>query len=156
MVFEISRGTNRVGGEAAPDHNRSGNMAGQQTTHVLLVDDEPAICKALSIALTRAGFRVTTALSGEAAMSVVRNEHVDAMVVDLRMTDMRGDMFFELAAAMKPHLRRRTLFTTGDITERAQELIEACRCPLLRKPFDLKELIDWVRGVQPMAQEDSA
>jgi hypothetical protein len=50
---------------------------------------------------------------------------------------------------MQPHLRSRSLFTTGDITERAQELIEACRCPLLRKPFDLKDLIDWVRGVQP-------
>lgn len=125
-------------------------------THVLLVDDEPAICKALALALTRAGFRVTTALSAETAMSIVRNEPVDVMVVDLRIPDMRGDSFFELAAATKPHLRTRTLFTTGDITERGQELIEATRCPLLRKPFDLKELIDWVRGVQPMAEDQSA
>jgi DNA-binding NtrC family response regulator len=127
-----------------------------QLTHVLLVDDEPAICKALSLALTRAGYRVSTALSGESAMSVVRGDHVDVLVVDLRIPDMRGDSFFELAAAMQPHLRTRTLFTTGDITERAQELIEACRCPLLRKPFDLKELIDWVRGVQPKASDQSA
>ena len=39
------------------------------------------------------------------------------------------------------------------ITERAQELIEACRCPLLRKPFDLKDLVDWVRSVQPAAAQ---
>jgi len=121
-------------------------------THVLLVDDEPAICKALALALSRAGFRVTTALSGETAMSTVRAEHIDVLVVDLRIPDMRGDTLFELAAAIQPHLRNRTLFTTGDITERAQELIEACRCPLLRKPFDLKDLIDWVRGVQPAAK----
>lgn len=127
-----------------------------QLTHVLLVDDEPAICKALALALTRAGFRVSTALSGETAMSVVRGGHVDVLVVDLRIPDMRGDAFFELASATQPHLRTRTLFTTGDITERAQELIEACRCPLLRKPFDLKDLIDWVRGVQPMANDQSA
>ena len=130
-------------------------MAGQQT-HVLLVDDEPAICKALSLALSRAGFRVSTALSGEAAMSVVRAEHVDVLVVDLRIPDMRGDALFELAAAMQPHLRTRSLFTTGDITERAQELIEACRCPLLRKPFDLKDLIEWVRGVQTSVSNQSA
>jgi two-component system response regulator GlrR len=122
-------------------------MVGQQT-HVLLVDDEPAICKALSLALTRAGYRVSTAMSGEAAMSVVRGEHVDMLVVDLRIPDMRGDSLFELAAAMQAHLRTRTLVTTGDITERAQELIEACNCPLLRKPFDLKDLIDWVSGAQ--------
>jgi DNA-binding NtrC family response regulator len=130
-------------------------MAGQ-LTHVLLVDDEPAICKALSLALSRAGFRVSTALSGETAMSIVRGEHVDVLVVDLRIPDMRGDALFELAAAIQPHLRVRTLFTTGDITERAQELIEACRCPLLRKPFDLKDLIDWVRGVQPLQKGQTA
>jgi DNA-binding NtrC family response regulator len=125
-------------------------------THVLLVDDESAICKALALALSRAGFRVSTALSGETAMSVVRGEHVDVLVVDLRIPDMRGDSLFELAAAIQPHLRNKTLFTTGDISERAQELIEACRCPLLRKPFDLKELIDWVRSVQPMSKEQTA
>ena len=130
-------------------------MIGQQT-HVLLVDDEPAICKALSLALTRAGFRCSTALSGENAMSIVRTEHVDLLVLDLRIPDMRGDAFFELAAAMQPHLRARTLFTTGDITERAQELIEACRCPMLRKPFDLKDLIDWAKGVQPKQKDQTA
>jgi two-component system response regulator GlrR len=123
-----------------------------QLTHVLLVDDEPAICKALALALSRAGFRVTTALSGETAMSVVRTDQIDVLVVDLRIPDMRGDILFELAAAIQPQLRTRTLFTTGDITERAQELIEACRCPLLRKPFDLKDLIEWVRAVQPVAR----
>lgn len=130
-------------------------MAAQQT-HILLVDDEPAICKALGIAITRAGFRVSTALSGEAASAVIRGEHVDIMVIDLRIPDMRGDAFFELAAAIQPHLRSRSLFTTGDITERAQELIEATGCPLLRKPFDLKELVDWVRSVQPQASDQSA
>lgn len=127
-----------------------------QLTHVLLVDDEPAICRALSLSLTRSGFRVTTALSGETAMSVIRGEKVDVLVVDLRIPDMRGDALFELAAAIQPQLRTRTLFTTGDITERAQELIEACRCPLLRKPFDLRELTEWVRGVQPMEKDQSA
>jgi len=127
-----------------------------QLTHVLLVDDEPAIVKALALALSRAGFRVSTALSGETAMAVVRGERVDVMVVDLRIPDMRGDALFELAAAIQPQLRRRTLFTTGDITERAQELIEACNCPLLRKPFDLKDLIDWVRSVQPAQKGQTA
>lgn len=137
-------------------NRNGGNRMVGQMTHVLLVDDEPAICKALSIALTRAGFRASTALSGDTAMSIVRAEHVDILVVDLRIPDMRGDAFFELASAMQPHLRSRTLFTTGDITERAQELIEACRCPMLRKPFDLKDLIDWVKGVQPKSKDQTA
>lgn len=124
-----------------------------QLMHILLVDDEPAICKALSLALTRSGFRVSTALSGESGMAIVRGEHVDALIIDLRIPDMRGDTFFELAAATQEQLRQRTLFTTGDITERAQELIEACNCPMLRKPFDLKELLDWVRRIQARFQD---
>lgn len=131
-------------------------MAGRELTHVLLVDDEPAICKALSTAISRAGFRVTTALSGHDAMAVVRSERVDVMITDLRIPDMRGDAMFELAAATQPHLRTRTLFTTGDISERAQELIEACNCPFLRKPFDLKELLDWVKNAQPSARDRTA
>jgi two-component system, NtrC family, response regulator GlrR len=131
-------------------------MAGRELTHVLLVDDEPAICKALSTAIARAGFRVSTATSGQDAIAIVRAERVDVLVTDLRIPDMRGDAMFELAAATQPHLRTRTLFTTGDITERAQELIEACNCPFLRKPFDLKELLDWVRSAQPSARDRSA
>ena len=127
-----------------------------QLTHVLIVDDEPAISKALATSLTRAGFRVSTALSGESAMSVVRSQRVDVMIVDLRIGDMRGDAIFELAAATQPHLRTRSLFTTGDITVRAQELIEATGCPMLRKPFELKEMIDWVRAVQPLASDQTA
>jgi two-component system response regulator GlrR len=131
-------------------------MATREHIHVLLVDDEPAICKALSTALVRAGFRVSTALSGHDAMAIVRSERVDIMITDLRIPDMRGDAMFELAAATQPHLRTRTLFTTGDISERAQQLIEGCNCPFLRKPFDLKDLIDWVRAAQPAARNQTA
>ena len=127
-----------------------------QLMHVLLVDDEPAICKAIGIALTRGGVRASTATSGEAGMAVIKNEKVDALIVDLRIPDMRGDVFFELAAAEQPHLKSRSIFTTGDITERAQELIEACNCPMLRKPFDLKELMDWVKRMQAQLANQSA
>ena len=131
-------------------------MAGREQTHVLLVDDEPAICRALSTAIARAGFRVSTAISGQDAIAIVRSERVDVLITDLRIPDMRGDSMFELAAAIQPHLRTRTLFTTGDISERAQQLIDACGCQLLRKPFDLKDLIDWVKSVQPGARTRSA
>jgi DNA-binding NtrC family response regulator len=130
---------------------------GPELTHVLIVDDEPAISKALATALTRAGgFRTSTALSGETAMHIVRSQHVDAMIVDLRIGDIRGDALFELVAATQPHLRKRTVFTTGDITERGEELVNATGCPMLRKPFELREVIDWARSVAPNAKDQSA
>ena len=108
---------------------------------VLIVDDESTICRALQIALSRAGYVVETRETGEGALELLRREHVDALLVDLRIPDMRGDVLFELAAATQSQLRRQTLFITGDGSARGTELVGACGCPVLYKPFDLKELI---------------
>ena len=120
---------------------------------VLVVDDEPSICKALSMALSRAGYDAIAAQSGESALAIIRNEHVDVMLIDLRIPDMRGDVIFEVAAGHQPHLRYQTLFMTGDITERAHKLISACKCHFLRKPFDLRDMTDAVAAVSPRVHD---
>lgn len=126
-----------------------------ERVRVLVVDDEPAICRALSIALTRAGYDALTAQSGDAALSMLASEHVDVMVIDLRIPDTRGDVVFELAAATHPHLRHQTLFMTGDISERAHKLILSCKCPSVRKPFELRELITAVGKLAPRRERDA-
>lgn len=128
----------------------------RSSTRVLVVDDEPAICKALTMALGRAGFDALAAQTGESALAILRSERVDVLVVDLRIPDTRGDVIFELAAAIHPHLRTQTLFLTGDISERALRLIAACKCPSLRKPFELRELIDAVSTLTPIIREETA
>lgn len=127
-----------------------------QPVHILVVDDEPAICRALSIALTRAGYQVTVALSGDAALARVATARFDAMLVDLRIPDTRGDVLFEIAAATQPHLRTSTVFMTGDISERAVKLIDACGCPALPKPFDLQKMLDAMAAVAPSPERRDA
>jgi DNA-binding response OmpR family regulator len=126
------------------------------STRVLVVDDEPAICKALTMALSRAGFDAVAAQTGESALAILRSERVDVLVLDLRIPDTRGDVIFELAAAIHPHLRTQTLFLTGDISERALRLIAACKCPSLRKPFELRELTDAVAALAPVVRKETA
>lgn len=123
---------------------------------VLIVDDEPSICKALHIAFTRDGINARIAESGDAALDKLRSEHFDAMIVDLRMPDLRGDVLFELASAIQPQLRQCTLFTTGDITDRAERLIAACHSPMLRKPFNLSDAIEAIRALAPQSREEIA
>ena len=115
---------------------------------VLVVDDDRAICRALSLVLRLSHFEVMTAESGDAAVAIVASQSIDVMVIDLRIPDMRGDVVFELAAGSQPHLRDTTLFMTGDFSERAHRLILSCQCPLIRKPFALK---DFMRGVREVA-----
>jgi DNA-binding NtrC family response regulator len=125
---------------------------------VLIVDDEPSICKALTVALTRAGYEAVAAQSGDAACALARAEHFDIMLIDLRIPDQRGDAIFQYIASVRPHLKTQTLFITGDITERAQRLIQECACPMLRKPFDLSDVLNAVAALVPehRAREASA
>ncbi len=124
---------------------------------ILVVDDEPAICRALAIALERAGYATRAVQSGEAALAIINSEHVDVLLTDLRIPDTRGDVVFELAAATQPHLRHRTLFMSGDLGEKAHRLIVSCKCPSIRKPFELKELIAMIQAIAPAtAREQSA
>jgi two-component system KDP operon response regulator KdpE len=116
---------------------------------VLIVDDEPAICKALKVALERAGYEAMTSQSGDGALSLLAIEPVDVLLLDLRIPDTRGDVVFELAAATHPHLRHQTLFMTGDISDRANKLIQSCKCPMIRKPFELREMIEAVDALVP-------
>lgn len=107
---------------------------------IIVVEDEPSICRAVAIWLTRAGYEPFTTTTGEGALNHIRTQYVDMMLIDLRIPDMRGDVVFHLATALQPQLRSQTLFMTGDVTEQGEELIMACECPLLMKPFDLQDL----------------
>ena len=122
---------------------------------VLVVDDEPAICKALVIALSRAGYDVIAAHGGEEAHAVLGRRAVDALVVDLRMPDLRGDVVFHLATSLQPGLAERTVFTSGDHSVKAEALIEECKCPMIRKPFELADIIAAVRAMTPAISQSA-
>lgn len=127
-----------------------------QRTRVLVVDDEPAICRALQIALGRQGHEVVTTESGEVALTLLGAEHFDCLLVDLRIPDLRGDVLFELAASIQPQLRHRTLFITGDQSAKGEELVGACGCPLVPKPFDLNEVTALVGRLTRLARGATA
>jgi putative nucleotidyltransferase with HDIG domain len=59
-------------------------------SRVLVVDDEPAACKLLSVFLSEAAFEFNTAISGEAALEVLGREQIDAVISDLKMPGISG------------------------------------------------------------------
>ena len=61
---------------------------------ILLVDDEPRILSALQRLLRREGYRILTAGSGAAALSILDQESVNIILSDLRMPEMDGFAFF--------------------------------------------------------------
>jgi DNA-binding NtrC family response regulator len=109
-------------------------MAGAR---VLVVDDEPAICQALELLLACHGIEVVSALTAADARQALTTRRFDAMLMDLRLRDARGDSLLRELAERDPSLPERTLFITGDISTEAERLIAATNCPYLRKPFDI-------------------
>ncbi len=57
---------------------------------LLVVDDEKMALKNLSLALRRAGYQVQAAASGEAACSLLKREHFDVVLTDLKMPGIDG------------------------------------------------------------------
>src|SRR5688500_5517598 len=126
------------------------------TIRVLVVDDEPSICLALKIALSRARHDVVAVHSSEEAQARIMTEHFDVLIVDLRLKDGRGDVLYYFALGAQPHLGGGTVVLIGDITGVGVRLIDATTCSLLRKPFDLSEILAVVQKLCPRARPASA
>ncbi len=65
---------------------------------VLIVDDEPSVCKVISRVLASKGLSPDVAHSGAEALSLMEREAFDAVVLDIKMDDMDG---FEVLAKIR-------------------------------------------------------
>lgn len=61
-----------------------------QPATLLIVEDDPDISSLLRDIFTMAGFQVTAALSGAAALDALRDQSVDLVVLDVMLPDMSG------------------------------------------------------------------
>jgi putative nucleotidyltransferase with HDIG domain len=80
-------------------------------TRVLIVDDETAACKLLSIILGPPAFRCASANSGEEALAALQRERFDAVISDLHMPGIDGMELLVQVRRRFPHLA--FLVTTG-------------------------------------------
>lgn len=90
------------------------------TTHVLLVDDQPANLLAMEAALETLGVDFVRAISGEQALAALEKQDFAAVLLDVRMPGMDG---FEVAREIRSRPRSRftpILFVTaGDDPDEA-------------------------------------
>lgn len=58
--------------------------------HILVIDDEPQIVRALRTILTAKQFRVTAAMRGEEGLTLAAANPPDVIILDLSLPDMDG------------------------------------------------------------------
>ena len=128
---------------------------GSHPLRLLVVDDEPSICQALSLLFRWHGIDAVTALSAAEAVRILSETTVDVLLIDLRLRDARGDSVFRAAIGLDPSYRERTLFMTGDITAEAERIIAATNCPYLRKPFDITLAVQAIAALVGVSYQES-
>lgn len=111
---------------------------------VLVVDDAPQICKALSDVLTASGYAVRTAPSGERALQIMDTAEFDLIITDLKMSGMSGMDLIARVKERAPHVPVVILSGFGDM----DDVIGAMRAGIadyLKKPFSIDEVLEVVR-----------
>ena len=68
------------------------------TTRVLVAEDEPNIVESLSFILIRSGCNVTSVSDGEAALTSIRAEKPNVVILDVMLPKMNG---FEVLKAVR-------------------------------------------------------
>jgi two-component system, NtrC family, response regulator GlrR len=110
---------------------------------VLLVDDDKSLLELVSMRLAAAGYAVTPAESGEAALACLKLARPDVVVADLRMDGMDGMALFEAIHRDTPGLPVVILTAHGTIPE-AVAATQRGVFSFLTKPFDSGVLLGTV------------
>ena len=128
-------------------------MSDQKT--ILVVDDEPEIRKLVGAMVSRQGYKVLTADTGEHAITLFKkNQPIDLLLTDVVAPGMAGPTLADKLTELQPDLK--VLYMSGyDNTQVVQRYVVEKGHALLHKPFTLDELSRRVRELieRPAAAE---
>jgi EAL domain-containing protein (putative c-di-GMP-specific phosphodiesterase class I) len=113
--------------------------AQEGATRVLVVDDEPAMLRALSRLLEEAGHRVLTASNGHDAVRTLTTNEVDVVVSDVSMPGMNGIELLRAIRAHDPDVPV-LLMTGAPSVQSAAQAVQYGAMRYLLKPVDANEV----------------
>lgn len=115
---------------------------------ILVVDDEAPLRRVLERSLTRHGYRVIAAGNGETAYELLTVEQPDALLLDIHLPTMSGLALYLAIVHRWPALEGRIAIMTGDAeADEVRTWLERHHCTVIRKPFNLQEVVDWLGAI---------
>jgi len=109
------------------------------SAHLLVVDDDPITVNLLKEVLSKEGYDVATALSGEGAIAQGTDKIFDIVITDVRMGDKDGMEVLKSFKKMDPETTVIMITAFGSI-ETAIEAIREGAFDYISKPFKLEEI----------------
>ena len=112
---------------------------------ILVVDDKEELRTLLEDYLTKEGFRIVTATSGQEALFIARNEKPDLVILDLMMPEMSG---YEFIRVYSKESDIPIIILTAKLQESDKILgLEMGADDYITKPFSMRELTARIRAV---------
>ena len=126
----------------------------QRKTHILVVDDDPRLLRLVRVNLERAGFSVSTANGGNAALDELAAQPPDAVVLDITMPGIDG---FSLTQKVRDISNVPIIMLTA-MSEQSQKVkgLEIGADDYMTKPFDPDELVARLRALLRRTQTAAA
>jgi DNA-binding NtrC family response regulator len=109
------------------------------SAHILIADDDEVSCQLFAETLESEGFRVEQTISGDAALSRLREDTPDLLIIDVRMPGTSGLEVTRIAHEKYPSLPIIVMTAFGSI-ETAVEAIHEGAFDFISKPMNLEEL----------------
>ena len=143
-------------------------MTSARAPRVLVVDDEPSICRSCEKILVREGYEVTTALSGAAALDLIGRESFDLVFTDLKMAEMGGMELLEALRSRHPDVVPVVITGYATIASVVETMkvgafdylpkpfTPAEMAAVARKAWDRRQLLLRSHGAPPPASDDPA
>jgi two-component system KDP operon response regulator KdpE len=126
-----------------------------QQPHVLVIDDEPQILRAVRTILTAKQFRVTTAARGEEGLTLAAALSPDLIILDLTLPDLDG---IEVCSRLREWTQTPIIVLSVRDTEKDKvAALDRGADDYLTKPFGIEELLARIRvALRHSAQSKTA
>lgn len=113
-------------------------MSLKEKHSILVVDDEESMCEFLDIMLSKEGYDVDLASSGEEAFSILDQKRFDLVITDIRMKDIDGIDVLKKTKSVNPEtiVILISAFATADT---AVQAMKEGAYDYVPKPFDLSD-----------------
>lgn len=115
-------------------------MAVRHHIKVLVIDDDPSICKTVGLLLEDHGFSPRTYTSPEEALKAAEEESFQIALVDLRMPSMDGVEVVERLKSVDERMSCIVMTAYPDL-DSATETMRRGTCDYIAKPFKQDELV---------------
>ncbi|MBN2724808.1 MAG: response regulator transcription factor [Deltaproteobacteria bacterium] len=118
----------------------------EKDIQILLVEDEPSLLAGLLLNLQLEGYKVTAAPNGQLALSQLKKQKFDLIILDLMLPDLNG-MEILTKIREKGNFTPVLILSAMDEVETKVEGLTLGADDYMTKPFELKELYARVHAI---------